>query len=137
MTKELWLNLPVKDIGKTKEFFSKIGFKLKEKHESAEMVGFEIGEKKMTVLFIAEETFKSFAKIEISDTRAGSEVLISFDAESLKEVDETARKVSEAGGEVFSQPAEIQGWMYGFAFADLDGHRWNMLFMDYGKLTKE
>ena len=66
----------------------------------------------------------------------GSEVLISFDAESREEVDETARKVFEAGGTVFSKLAEIQGWMYGFAFADLDGHRWNMVFMDFSKLPQ-
>lgn len=91
----------------------------------------------MTVLFFAEETFKGFTKSAISDTKAGSEVLISFDAESREEVDETARKVFEAGGTVFSEPAENQGWMYGFAFADLDGHRWNMVNMDFSKLPKE
>jgi predicted lactoylglutathione lyase len=137
MTKEIWINLPVKDVNKSKEFFSRIGFSLNEKHTSGDMACFEVGEKKMTVLFFAEETFKGFTKSEISDTKAGSEVLISFDAESRQEVDETAKKVWDAGGTVFSEPAEIQGWMYGFAFADLDGHRWNMVFMDFSKLPKE
>lgn len=85
----------------------------------------------------AEEIFKGFTKSEISDTKAGSEVLISFDAESREEVDETAKKVWDAGGKIFSEPAEINGWMYGFAFADLDGHCWNMVFMDFSKLPKE
>jgi len=134
MTKEIWLNLPVKDVNKSKEFFGKIGFSLNEKHTGGDMVCFEVGTKKITVLFFAEETFKGFTKNEISDTKAGSEVLISFDAESREEVDETAQKVWDAGGKVFSEPAEIQGWMYGFAFADLDGHRWNMVYMDFSKL---
>ncbi len=137
MTKEIWLNLPVKDVNKSKEFFSRIGFSLNEKHTSGDMACFKVGEKKMTVLFFAEQTFKGFTKSEISDTKAGSEVLISFDAENREEVDETAKKVWGAGGTVFSEPAEIQGWMYGFAFADLDGHRWNMVFMDFSKLPKE
>ncbi len=137
MTKEMWINLPVKNVNKSKEFFSQIGLSLNEKHTSGEMVCFEVGEKKMTVLFFAEETFKGFTKSAISDTKAGSEVLISFDAESREDVDETARKVFEAGGTVFSEPAEIQGWMYGFAFADLDGHRWNMVNMDFSRLPKE
>lgn len=136
MTKEIWLNLPVKDVNKSQEFFSKIGFTLNEKQTNSEMVCFEVGEKKMTVLFFAEETFKGFTKSEISDTKAGSEVLVSFDAESREEVDETASKVFEAGGTVFAEPAEIQGWMYGFAFSDLDGHRWNMVFMDFSKLPQ-
>ena len=134
MIKEIWLNLPVGDVQRSKEFFGQIGFTLNEKHENPEMVCFEVGTKGMTVLFFAEEMFKSFTKSEISDTKTGAEVLISFDAESRDEVDETARKVFEAGGTIFAEPAEIQGWMYGFAFADLDGHRWNMLYM--GEMPK-
>ncbi len=137
MTKEMWLNFPVKDLGKTKEFFSRIGFSLNEQHTSGEMACFSVGEKKMTVAFFAEETFRGFTKSEISDARAGAEVLISFDAESREEVDETARKVFEAGGSIFSEPAEIQGWMYGCGFADLDGHRWNVLYMDFSKMPEQ
>ena len=137
MTKEIWLNLPVKDLNKTKEFFNNIGFSPDEKHDSEEMACFKVGEKNITVLFFAEETFKRFTKNEISDTKAGSEVLISFDAETREEVDEMARRVFEAGGRVFSAPAERDGWMYGFAFADLDGHRWNMLYMDFSKMPSK
>lgn len=136
MTKELWLNFPVKDLNKTKEFFGNIGFSPDDKHDNDEMVCFKVGEKDITVLFFAEETFKSFTKSEISDTKAGSEVLISFDAESREEVDETAGKVFDAGGTIISEPTEIQGWMYGFTFADLDAHRWNVIFMDFGKMPQ-
>ncbi|MEP7037263.1 MAG: VOC family protein [Acidobacteriota bacterium] len=136
MTKELWLNFPVKDVEKSKEFFTKIGFSLNEKQTNDEMACFSVGEKNITVLFFAEETLKGYMKNEISDTSAGSEVLISFDAESREEVDEMASKVFDAGGTVFSEPAEIQGWMYGCAFADLDGHRWNMVFMDFSKMPQ-
>ena len=136
MTKEIWINLPVKDVTKTKDFFTKIGFPLNEKQTNDEMACFNVGEKNITVLFFAEETFKGFTKNEISDTKAGSEVLISFDAENREEVDEMASKVFDAGGTVFSEPAEIQGWMYGCAFADLDGHRWNMVYMDFSKLPQ-
>jgi predicted lactoylglutathione lyase len=136
MTKEIWLNLPVKNVDQAKEFFGKIGWTLNEKHTGAEMACFEVGEKKMNVLFFAEETFKGFTKTGIADTGRSAEVLISFDAESRAEVDETANKVRAAGGTVFDEPAEIQGWMYGFAFADLDGHRWNMIHMDFSKLPQ-
>lgn len=136
MTKELWINLPVKDVKKSKEFFTRIGFTPEESHETAEMTCVKVGEKNIAVLLFAEETLKGFMKTEISDTRAGSEVFISFDAASREEVDETAKKVWDAGGNIFSEPAEIQGWMYGFAFADLDGHRWNQIYMDSGKMPK-
>ena len=137
MIKELWLNLPVKNINRTKEFFSRIGFSLNEKQSCNEIVCFEAGTKKMSVVFLPEETFKSLTKAESADTKSASEVLISFDAESREEVDETAQKVWEAGGKVFSEPAEIQGWMYGFAFADLDGHRWNQVFMDFSRMPQK
>ena len=137
MTKDLWINLPVKDVKKSKEFFTKIGFTPEETHETVDMSCVKVGEKNFAVLLFAEETLKSFSKNEISDTKAGSEMMISFDAESREEVDETARKVFEAGGTVFSEPGEIQGWMYGFAFIDLDGHRWNQLYMDFSKLPKD
>ncbi len=136
MTKELWVNLPVKDVKKSKEFFTRIGFTPEETHETADMTCVKVGEKNIAVLLFAEETIKGFMKNEISDTQAGSEMMVSFDAESREEVDETAQKVKDAGGNVFSEPAEIQGWMYGFAFADLDGHRWNQIFMDFSKMPK-
>lgn len=123
MTKELWINLPVKDVKKSKEFFSKIGFTPEEAHETADMTCVKVGEKNIAVLLFAEETLKGFMKNEISDTKAGSEMLISFDAESREEVAETAKKVRDAGGTIFSEPAEIPGWMYGFAFTDLEEHR--------------
>ena len=137
MTKDLWINLPVKDVKKSKEFFTRIGFTPEESHETADMTCVKVGEKNIAVLLFAEETWKGFTKSEISDAKSGSEALISFDAESREEVDETANKVFDAGGTIFSEPAEIQGWMYGFAFTDLDGHRWNMLYMDSSKTPQE
>ena len=136
MTKELWLNLPVKDIDRTKDFFNQIGFTAQEKQPCPEMCGFHVGEKQMSVMFVEEEMFKMFSQNPIADTKTSSEILISFDAESRDEIDETARKVFEAGGTIFSEPQEIQGWMYGFAFADLDGHRWNQIFMDLSQMPQ-
>lgn len=136
MTKELWINFPVKDVTRTKEFFGKIGFLPNEDQSNDTMACFNVGEKNTTVLFFAEEVFKNFTKIGVSDTKSGAEILISFDAPSRDAVDETASKVFDAGGTIFSEPAEINGWMYGFGFADLDGHRWNMVYMDFGKMPQ-
>lgn len=136
MVKDIWLNFPSKDLAKTKEFFEKIGFRLNQQQTTDQMVCFTVGAKETTVLFFPEETLKGFVKNEISDTKKGSEILISFDAESRDEIDETARRVFDAGGTIVAEPSEIQGWMYGFAFADLDGHRWNQIFMDFSKMPQ-
>ena len=134
MIKEIWLNLPVKDATKSKEFFKKMGFDIIEERSNPGMTAMTIGSKKMAVMLFAEDTFTAFAQVGINDTKTSAEILISFDAESKEEVDEIAEKAEAAGGNVFGKPAEIQGWMYGCAFADPDGHRWNALYMDMNKM---
>ncbi|WP_074727780.1 MULTISPECIES: VOC family protein [Paenibacillus] len=88
-------------------------------------------------MLFPEPVFKNFTGNEIADPKQSSEVLFSIDAESRGEVDEIAKRAVEAGGMIFSEPAEHQGWMYGCGFADLDGHRWNALYMDMSKLREE
>lgn len=135
MKKQIWLNLPVKNVAKAKDFFWKIGFSFNEQHDTPSSTCMVIGEGHFVVMLFEELLFKSFTQNELTDTKSGSEILISIDAESKEEVDVLAEKVKEAGGTVFSPPAESQGWMYGFGFADLDGHRWNVLYMDFSKLS--
>jgi hypothetical protein len=136
-TKDIWINLPVKDVSKSKEFFSKLGFSFGHEYGNGiDSAGILVGSKKTVVMLFSEPTFKGFIKREIADTELGTEVLFSFDAESKEEVDEIAKKVIEAGGTLFSEPSEIQGWMYGLGFIDLDGHRWNALYMDMSKMPK-
>lgn len=134
MTKEYWINLPVKDVERSKKFFTEIGFSFKTEHETQTMTALVVGKAAMPIMLFENKEFESVVQSKISDTSKGAEIIISFDAESRNEVDEMAEKVKKAGGNVFSKPQEIQGWMYGFAFSDLDGHRWNMLYMDMKKM---
>ena len=134
MTKEYWINLPVKDVERSKKFFTEIGFSFKTEHETQTMTALVVGKAAMPIMFFENKEFESVVQSKISDTSKGAEIIISFDAESRNEVDEMAEKVKKAGGNVFSKPQEIQGWMYGFAFSDLDGHRWNMLYMNMKKM---
>ena len=87
-------------------------------------------------MLFEEAMFKGFLRNNVADTTKVNEVLFSFDAESRQEVDEVAAKVKAAGGVVFAEPGESQGWLYGCGFTDPDGHRWNPLFMDKSKLPK-
>jgi len=136
MTKEIWINLPVKDVNKSKEFFTKIGFATNERPGSPDMARLLVGSKNMAIMLFQESTFKNFTRAETADAKQVAEVIISFDAESKGEVDEMAKKAADAGGTIFGKPEEIQGWMYGCGFADLDGHRWNILYMDMSKMPK-
>jgi uncharacterized protein len=134
-TKQLWINLPVKNIEKSKSFFIKIGFELNKEHgQSPVSTCFLVGEKSTAVMLFEESVFEGFSHSKASNTTLGSEMLISFDAERKAEIDNLVAKVKMAGGTVFGEPSDIQGWMYGCGFSDLDGHRWNALFMDYSKM---
>ena len=138
MTKDLWINLPVKDVNKSKAFFSQLGFEFNLAHSKDEVSAcMLIGKKNVVVMLFAETIFRGFVRSEISNPGLGSEVLFSFDGESREEVDTMAKKVEAAGGIIFGKPAEVQGWMYGFGFADPDGHKWNMIYMDESKLPKQ
>lgn len=129
MTKEIWINLPVKDPGRSKEFFAALGFAIDPPHPGVDAVGVVIGDPAIRVMLFPEATFQQFTRHGLPDTETTSEVLFSFGVESRGEVDELARKVVEAGGTLFADPAEIQGSMYGCGFIDPDGHRWNALYM--------
>lgn len=132
MSKQFWINLPVKDINRSVEFFSKLGFNLEQNgNDQAQLM---IGS--ANVMLFPEATFKNFTKHEINDTKQSTQVLFSIDAESREEVDELAEKAVAAGGTLFGEPAEHQGWVYGCGIADLDGHRWNVVYMDMSKMPQ-
>ena len=137
MTKEFWLSLPVKSLARSKEFFTSLGFSFTpgpgNTDTSAPLM---IGNKNVVVMLFEEAFFKGCTNNEIADTSKVTEVLLSFDAESREEVDEIANKAVAAGGTLFGKPSEVQGWMYSCGFTDLDGHRWNVLYMDMNKVQK-
>jgi uncharacterized protein len=136
MTKQIWLNLPVKDALKSKNFYSQLGFTFLEERTTEQSACMLVGETNFVVMLFGEEMFKNFIQHQITDTKQSSEFLISIDAESQEEVDLLAQKVKTAGGTVFAEPADNQGWMYGCGFCDLDGHRWNVLHMDFSKMPQ-
>lgn len=136
MTSEIWINLPVKNVAKSLAFFMQIGFKLNLEHGSSnESASFLVGKKGVVVMLFDEITFSRFAGNPISDVKLGTEVLFSIDAESREDVDEMAKKVILAGGAVYGGPTENYGWLYGCGFTDLDGHRWNVMYMDLEKMS--
>ncbi len=138
MTKELWINLPVKNVKAAREFYAKIGFTLNIRFpETEQSSSVFAGEKNIVIMLFENSMFKGFSRNAITDTQQSTEVLFSIDAESKEEVDELARKVKAAGGTVYGEPGESQGWMYGCGFTDLDGHRWSVLHMDFSKMPQQ
>ncbi|UKJ08447.1 VOC family protein [Solitalea lacus] len=137
MAKQFWINLPVKDVSKSKEFFTKIGFALNPQYSNgSDSASFLIGEQKVVMMLFSESTFEGFTRNSVADTKQSTEILLSIDAQSAEEVDEIAKKAEMAGGSVFGKPGLAHGWMYSCGFTDLDGHRWNVLHMDMSKMPR-
>ncbi len=136
MIKDIWFNLPVKDIQQSRRFFTHLGFTFTEHGNSDTSLGLLIGNKNQVVMLFHESTFRQFTSVPVTDTSKGNEVLISIEADSREAVDTMAQKITEAGGSVSGKPAENMGWLYGFNFTDPDGHQWNVLYMDWAKQPK-
>ena len=131
MAQDIWINLPVKDLARSVAFFTKIGFVRNPGPGNTEhSASFFIGEKKIVLMLFVQEVFSTFTTQAVADTDKGTEVLFSLGANDRPQVDEIADRAKSAGGTVFAEPRESNGFMYGCGFCDPDGHRWNVLFMD-------
>ena len=134
--RDMWINLPVKDMSRSREFFRAIGFTLNPHHDISDQSScFLIGQKNFVMMLFASEVFESLSMSTNNDTFLTNEMMLSIDLESRWEVEEMFKTVEKAGGTIFSGLIETDGWMYGFGFSDPDGHRWNVLHMDVEKLN--
>jgi uncharacterized protein len=136
MAKQIYVNLPIKDINKSKKFFSSLGFSYKEEFTDEKSLCLIINEN-IYVMLLLEKFFKDFIHgKEISDTSKNKEVLIGIDVDSKEEVDIMIKDAVVAGGKEFGEAPQDHGWMYGRSFEDLDGHVWEILFMDESKMPE-
>lgn len=135
MGQDIWLNLPVKDLPNSVKFFTEIGLTRNPGPGNSEIsASFTIGEKKVVLMLFSQEVFSGFTNHALADTAKGTEVLFSLGAASRDEVNDMANRAKAAGGTLFAEPRESNGFMYGCGFCDPDGHRWNVLFMDASSL---
>ena len=129
MATRIFVNLPVKDLKKSMDFFSHLGFGFNPQFTDEKAACLVINEGSIYAMLITEPFFRTFTKKEISDAKNATEVLIALDADSREKVDELVKKAVEAGGSTYMEPQD-HGWMYGHSFADPDGHQWELLYMD-------
>jgi uncharacterized protein len=135
MATKIFVNLPVKDLRKSMDFFTQLGFSFNMQFTNHQAAALVIGENIYAMLLI-EERFKDFTKKEIADAKKTTEVLIAIDADSREAVDDLVRKAVAAGGTLYADPQD-HGWMYGHSFADPDGHQWEVLYMDEAALQQQ
>ena len=127
-TKKIWSNLAVEDLERTTKFYTEIGFKPNGK--SQELTSFLVGEDDFIIHFFLKDILKSGIKGEIADLKYGNEVIFTLSADSKEEVNNWEKEVEKAGGTLISRAEEFGQGYYGFVFADPDGHKFNIFYME-------
>ena len=128
MARKMFVNLPVKDLNKSIDFFTKLGFKFNPQFTDENATCMIIGEDSFVMLLV-EKYFQTFTKKKIADSTKTTEVLIALSADSKQEVEDIVNNAIKAGGSLYNEPQD-HGWMYQHSFQDLDGHQWEVAYMD-------
>ncbi|UVH57529.1 VOC family protein [Variovorax paradoxus] len=128
-TKQIFVNLPVKNLEKTKTFFAALGYTFNAQFTDANAACMVVQKDSIHVMLLVEEFFKTFTTKSLTDTSKSTEVLLCLSCESRAEVDELVAKAKAAGGTTPSEPKDY-GFMYGHGFQDIDGHLWELVYMD-------
>ncbi|HEX9986559.1 MAG TPA: VOC family protein [Thermoanaerobaculia bacterium] len=128
MSRNIFLNLSVRDLEKSKAFFSALGFTFNPQFTDEKAACMVISETAY-VMLLTEPFFRGFTKKEPCDTSRYTEGMFALSCESKAEVDQIVRKAIDTGGSHAMDPMD-HGFMYGWSFYDLDGHHWEVMWMD-------
>ena len=127
MKRMIFVNLPVKDLNRSVEFFTKLGFSFNPEYTDETATCMIVSDDAF-VMLLTEPKFKTFTPKEICDATKSTEVLVALSCESRDEVDDMVRKAVAAGGSTYNEPQDY-GFMYSHGFQDPDGHIWEVVSM--------
>jgi predicted lactoylglutathione lyase len=133
MATKIFVNLPVTDLSKSMEFFKRLGYSFNPQFTDAKAACLIISDE-IYAMLLTKPFFKSFIKKEVVDARTSTEVLLALAVDSREEVDQQLNKALAAGGKVAR--SEDYGYMYSRGFEDLDGHIWEIFWMDPDHIQK-
>jgi len=128
MHSQIFVNLPVKDLNKSVEFFTKLGYTFNAQFTDETATCMIVAED-IYVMLLTEAKFKMFTPKEICDATKSTEVLVALSCENREQVDEMVRTAVAGGGSTYNEPQD-HGFMYAHGFQDLDGHIWELMYMD-------
>ncbi|MFC7894492.1 VOC family protein [Streptomyces sp. NPDC057381] len=124
----IFVNLATNDLDASKKFFTGLGYEINAQFSDDTTASIPISDT-IVVMVHTPEKYRQFTKKDIVDSAKSSEVLIALSAESREKVDELVDKAVAAGGSV-SGETQDHGFMYGRAFDDIDGHTFEVVWMD-------
>lgn len=130
MLRQIFVNLPVKDLARSKAFFQALGLGFNPRFTNEQGACLEIAPNIFAMLLV-EPFFQGFTQLPIADAKTTTEVLIALSCDSRAEVAELVTKAAAAGATTPNAPVD-HGFMFQHGFADLDGHQWEVFWMDEG-----
>ena len=128
MATQMFVNLPVKDLARSKEFFGKLGFTFNPQFSDENGACMVVSDQNF-VMLLTEAHFKQFTPKAISDAKKSTEVLVALSRENREAVTDIVAEAVAAGGSTYAEPKD-HGFMYQHGFQDLDGHMWEVFHMD-------
>jgi len=134
MATKMFVNLPVSNLKKSIDFFTKLGFTFNPQFTDETATCMIVGEDNF-VMLLTREKFKTFTPKDICDATKSTEVLVCLSSESREAVNETVRKAIAGGGTTYNRPQD-HGFMYQHGFQDLDGHIWELIYMEPDVIQK-
>ncbi|AGC46340.1 glyoxalase family protein [Myxococcus stipitatus DSM 14675] len=132
--RKVFINLPVKDLKRTNAFFTQLGFTFDARFCDDNATCMVLSPEAF-VMLLSESRFKDFTKKQICDTGKSTEGIFALSASSREDVNQLVKKAVEAGGSYAADPVD-HGFMYGWSFFDLDGHHWEVVYMDMNALPQ-
>ena len=136
MATQIFVNLPVKNLDKSVAFFTALGYTFNPQFTDKNATCMIVSEDHIYVMLLVEDFFKTFTPKPIADAARSTEVLVCLSCESRAQVDEMVRKAVAAGGSTPSKPQD-HGFMYQHGYQDLDGHLWELIYMEPGAIPPQ
>ena len=131
----IYVNLPVKDLGKTRAFWTALGFSFNEQFSDENALCLVLKENAIYAMFLLPEFFSTFTNRPLADAHT-TQVLLAIDVGSREKLAKIM-DIALANGATRYLPPEDHGWMVSDRFADIDGHQWEIMFADESLLPKE
>lgn len=128
MNRQIYVNLPIKNMERSQAFFSSLGFTFNPQFTNEQGACMVVADD-IYVMLLVEPFFQTFTKKPVADATRSTEVLVCLSCASRAEVDELVARARAAGATVPNAPQD-HGFMYGHGFEDLDGHVWELMYMD-------
>ncbi len=134
MASKVFINLPVTNLQKSMAFFQGLGFSFNPQFTDEKAACMVVSDS-IFVMLLTSTYFQSFIDTEICDANQATEVLIALDAASADEVKQFVSKAQALGGRIYAE-AKDHGFMYQHSFADLDGHKWEIAYVDMNQFPQ-